>query len=67
VAGIEYAHEQLIKMKDDGCAVLLVSMDLDEIITLSDRIAVISGGKIAAIKEPEAVTKAELGSLMLGV
>ena len=66
MAGIEYVHEQLIKMRDDGCAILLVSMDLDEIIMLSDRIAVMYGGKIVAIKEPETTTKAELGSLMLG-
>lgn len=67
VAGIEYVHEQLINMKNGGCAVLLVSMDLDEIIILSDRIAVMYGGKVVAIKEPETTTKAQLGSLMLGV
>ena len=65
VAGIEYVHEQLIKMRNEGCAVLLVSMDLDEIMILSDRIAVISGGKIVAIKSPETSTKVEIGSLML--
>jgi len=67
VAGIEYVHEQLIKMRSEGCAILLVSMDLDEIIMLSDRIAVMYGGKVVAIKEPETTTKAQLGSLMLGV
>ena len=66
VAGIEYVHEQLVKMKDEGCAVLLVSMDLDEIIMLSDRIAVMYGGEIVAIKESRTTTKAELGPLMLG-
>lgn len=66
VAGIEYVHEQLVKMKNEGCAVLLISMDLDEIIMLSDRIAVMYDGKVVAIKEPETTTKAELGSLMLG-
>ncbi|HIE29167.1 TPA: ABC transporter ATP-binding protein [Candidatus Poribacteria bacterium] len=66
VAGIEYVHEQLVKMKNKGCAVLLISMDLDEIIMLSDRIAVMYGGEIVAIKESETTTKAELGSLMLG-
>jgi simple sugar transport system ATP-binding protein len=65
VAGIEYVHEQLIKMRDDGCAVLFISMDLDEIMMLSDRIAVMYGGKVAAIKEPKITTKAELGLLML--
>ena len=66
VAGIEYVHEQLIKMRNEGCAILLVSMDLDEIMILSDRIAVMSGGKIVAIEKSETITKIELGSLMLG-
>jgi len=66
VAGIEYVHKQLVRMKNEGCAVLLISMDLDEIMMFSDRIAVMYGGKIVAIKEPETTTKAELGSLMLG-
>jgi len=66
VAGIEYVHEQLIKMKNSGGAVLLVSMDLDEIIMLSDRIAVMYDGSIVAVKESATTTKAELGLLMLG-
>ncbi|MBM3240034.1 ABC transporter ATP-binding protein [Candidatus Poribacteria bacterium] len=66
VAGIEDVHKQLVKMKNEGCAVLLVSMDLDEIMLLSDRIVVMYEGKVAAIKKTEATTKTELGSLMLG-
>ena len=66
VAGAEYVHKQLIDARDRGCAVLLVSMDLDEIMALSDRIGVMFKGKIVAIKDPETVTERELGRLMLG-
>jgi len=65
VGGIEYVHEQLLKMRDQGAAVLLISMDLDEILMVSDRIAVIYDGCIVAIKDPEETNRRELGELML--
>ncbi|RLI48290.1 MAG: heme ABC transporter ATP-binding protein [Candidatus Thorarchaeota archaeon] len=65
VGGIEYVHEQLLKMRDHGAAVLLISMDLDEVMMLSDRIAVIYNGSIVAIRDPEDTDRRELGELML--
>ena len=65
VGGIEYVHEQLLKMRDRGAAVLLISMDLDEILMVSDRIAVMYDGQIVAIKKPDETGRRELGELML--
>lgn len=65
VGGIEYVHEQLLKMRDRGTAILLISMDLDEVMMLSDRIAVIYNGTIVAIRDPEETNRRELGELML--
>ncbi|HUT87485.1 MAG TPA: ABC transporter ATP-binding protein [Candidatus Heimdallarchaeota archaeon] len=65
VGGTEYVREQLLKMRDQGVAVLLISMDLDEILMVSDRIAVIYDGRIAAIKDPEETNRRELGEWML--
>ena len=53
-------------MRDAGVAILLVSAELDEIRTLSDRIAVIFDGKIMAIRDPAETTLNELGLLMAG-
>ena len=65
VGGMEYVREQLLGMRDRGAAVLLISMDLDEVMMLSDRIAVIYNGEIVAIKDPEETDRRELGELML--
>jgi ABC-type uncharacterized transport system ATPase subunit len=67
VGSIEYIHKRLVEQRDKGKAVLLVSLELDEIMDLSDRIAVISHGGIAGILDPKAVTEAEIGLLMAGV
>jgi simple sugar transport system ATP-binding protein len=67
VGSIEYIHKQIIKKRDDGCAVLMVSPELDEIIELSDRIAVMYRGKIIAVVNADDVTKETLGLLMAGV
>ena len=65
VGGMEYVHEQLLKMRDRGAAILLISMDLDEVMMLSDRIAVMYDGQIVGIKDPEETNRRELGELML--
>jgi len=65
VGGMEYVRAQLLGMRDRGAAVLLISMDLDEVMMLSDRIAVIYNGEIVAIKDPEETDRRELGELML--
>lgn len=67
VGSIEYIHGQLIKKRDDGVAVLLVSTELDEIMQLSDRIAVMYRGKIVDILPADDVTKEQVGLLMAGV
>lgn len=66
VSATEYVHRKLVEMRDQGCAVLLISADLDEIWSLSDRIAVIYEGEIVAIKDPEKTSEQELGLLMAG-
>jgi simple sugar transport system ATP-binding protein len=66
VGATEFIHRQLIAMRDEGVAVLLVSAELDEIQTLSDRIAVIFDGQIMAVKTPSETTTEELGLLMAG-
>ncbi|OGN74459.1 MAG: heme ABC transporter ATP-binding protein [Chloroflexi bacterium GWB2_49_20] len=67
VGSIEYIHSRIIEKRDEGCAVLLVSTELDEIMQLSDRIAVMFRGKIITIVKANAVTKEELGLIMAGV
>ncbi|MCJ7626072.1 MAG: ABC transporter ATP-binding protein [Anaerolineaceae bacterium] len=67
VGSIEYIHNRLIEKRDDGCAVLLVSTELDEVMELSDRIIVMYRGKIVADVVAEEVTKEQVGLLMAGV
>ncbi|HIH3047741.1 ABC transporter ATP-binding protein [Streptococcus pneumoniae] len=66
VSAIEYIHKRLIEERDNGKAVLVVSFELDEILNVSDRIAVIHDGKIQGIVSPETTNKQELGVLMAG-
>lgn len=67
VGSIEYIHSQILKKRDSGVAVLLVSTELDEILQLSDRIAVMYRGKIVATVPSEEATKEYLGLLMAGI
>ncbi len=67
VGSIEYIHSQILKRRDEGVAVLLVSTELDEIMQLSDRIAVMYRGKITATVSAEEATKELIGLLMAGV
>ncbi len=66
VGSIEYIHRQIVDMRDQGVAVLLVSAELDEITSLSDRIAVMYHGQIVATMDADKATRAELGLLMAG-
>ncbi|CKH96333.1 ABC transporter ATP-binding protein [Streptococcus pneumoniae] len=66
VGAIEYIHKRLIEERDNGKAVLVVSFELDEILNVSGRIAVIHDGKIQGIVSPETTNKQELGVLMAG-
>jgi ABC-type uncharacterized transport system ATPase subunit len=67
VGSIEYIHSRIIEKRDEGCAVLLVSPELDEVMSLSDRIAVMFDGHILATLPAAEATKERLGLLMAGV
>jgi simple sugar transport system ATP-binding protein len=66
VGAIEYIHRRLLQARDEGKAVLLVSLDLDETLGLSDRIAVIAGGMIVAEMDAKDADRRELGLYMAG-
>ena len=66
VGSIEYIHSEIIKMRDEGIGVVLISAELDEIMALSDRIAVMYHGEIVAVKQVDEVTREELGLMMAG-
>lgn len=66
VGAIEFIHQQVIAQRDQGAAVLLVSAELDEIFSLSDRIAVMYNGQIVSVMPAAEVTEHKLGFLMLG-
>jgi general nucleoside transport system ATP-binding protein len=67
IGAIEFIHKQIIALRDAGAAILLVSVELDEIMSLSDRIAVMFDGKIMGFRDPEKTDERELGLLMAGV
>lgn len=66
VGAIEYIHKELIKQRDAGAAILLVSLELDEVMNLSDRILVMFEGSVVADLDPKKVTVQELGLYMAG-
>jgi simple sugar transport system ATP-binding protein len=66
IGATEYIHKQLIKQRDNGKAVLLVSLELDEVMDVSDRILVMYEGEIVADLNPKEVTVQELGLYMSG-
>ena len=67
IGAIEFIHRKLISLRDAGKAVLLVSVELDEITALSDRIIVMCGGMITGERRPENTNPQDLGMLMAGV
>uniref|UniRef100_A0A7C2BYN7 ABC transporter ATP-binding protein n=1 Tax=Thermus islandicus TaxID=540988 RepID=A0A7C2BYN7_9DEIN len=67
VGAIEFIHQRLVEARDRGLAVLLVSADLAEVLSLADRILVMQGGRIAGEIAPEEATEERLGLLMAGV
>ncbi len=66
VGAIEFIHRRLVEQRDKGKAVLLISLEVDEILSLSDRIAVIYEGQIVGIVNPKETTEQELGLMMAG-
>ncbi|WP_341862684.1 ABC transporter ATP-binding protein [Gymnodinialimonas sp. 57CJ19] len=67
IGAIEFIHKQIIALRDAGKAVLLVSVELDEILGLSDRIAVMFDGEISGERLPDETNEGDLGLLMAGV
>lgn len=66
VGATRFIHEQLIQARNQGCAILLISTDLDEVLLLSDRIEVLFEGKLVANVRPADITPQELGLYMTG-
>ncbi len=66
IGATEFVRSKLVETRDRGCAVLLISADLDEIRALSDRIAVMYEGRIVAERNPEETSEEDLGLLMTG-
>jgi simple sugar transport system ATP-binding protein len=66
VGSIEFIHKQLVRKRDEGAAVLLVSAELDEIMGLADRIAVIFKGQFTAVVDADDVSKEQVGLMMAG-
>ena len=67
IGAIEFIHQEIIRLRDEGKAILLVSVELDEIRSLSDRIAVMFDGKIMGERDPETTDERELGLMMAGI
>lgn len=66
IGAIEYIHSLLLRLRDQGKGILLISAELSEILKLSDRVAVIYEGEIRALRPTEEFTQEELGLLMAG-
>jgi ABC-type uncharacterized transport system ATPase subunit len=64
IGAIEFIHRKLVALRDDGCAVLLVSAELEEVTSLSDRLLIIHEGRIAGEVDPKVATLEEIGLLM---
>ncbi|APX91115.1 heme ABC transporter ATP-binding protein [Brevirhabdus pacifica] len=67
IGAIEFIHQQIVRLRDAGKAILLVSVELDEIMGLSDRIAVMFDGRIMGFRDPRITDEKELGLLMAGI
>ena len=67
IGAIEFIHQQIVALRDQGKAILLISVELDEILSLSDRVLVMFDGKIMGERNPANTNEKELGLLMAGV
>jgi simple sugar transport system ATP-binding protein len=66
IGAIEFIHRRLIALREEGVAILLVSVELEEILALSDRVLVMCAGRMTGERRPQAVDERELGLLMAG-
>jgi len=67
IGAIEFIHQQIVALRDQGKAILLVSVELEEILSLSDRIAVMFDGQLMGERMPDATDEKELGLMMAGM
>lgn len=67
IGAIEFIHQQVVALRDQGKAILLVSVEFEEILALSDRIAVMFDGRIMGTRLPHETDEKELGLLMAGI
>ena len=67
IGAIEFIHKQIVALRDQGKAILLVSVELDEIRSLSDRIAVMFDGRIMGFRDPDTTDERDLGLMMAGM
>ena len=67
IGAIEFIHQQIVALRDAGKAILLVSIELDEILSLSDRVAVMFDGHLLGEKITSETDEKELGLMMAGV
>ncbi len=66
IGAIEFIHRKIVALRDDGCAILLVSAELEEVTALADRLLVIHQGRIAGEVDPRQATIEEIGLMMTG-
>jgi len=66
IGAIEFIHRKIVELRDSGCAVLLVSAELEEVTALSDRLLVLHEGKIVGEVDPKVTTNEEIGLMMTG-
>jgi simple sugar transport system ATP-binding protein len=66
IGAIEFIHRQLVALRDKGCAILLVSAELEEVTALADRLLIFHAGKVAGEVDPATTPQAEIGLLMTG-
>jgi simple sugar transport system ATP-binding protein len=64
ISSLEFIYRKLVALRDEGRSVLFLNEDLDEIMLICDRIAVMHAGRIVAVRERSATSKVEIGSLM---
>ena len=64
IGAIEFIHRKLVGLRDAGCAVLLVSAELEEVTSLADRLLIIHDGRIVGEVDPKVATIEEIGLLM---
>lgn len=67
IGAIEFIHRQLLALRDEGCAILLVSVELDELLALSDRIIAMSAGQIVGEIAGESASRQSIGLMMAGI